>query len=141
MAVAAAHRRFRLHHLLRVLRRCHRNVAYPGQSQEGEESTEKSVQGAPRGVYLSRGLTGGQGLHPPTRLLPVGALHAGACLDGGAHGIPWMPNGTRLAYRCGPHVLWDAEVDEHIQGMSILVQVLPTAIYTHLVFVYVLVVS
>ena len=140
-AGAAARRRCFLHRLRRVLRRCHRSVAYPAQSQEGEESTENSVQGAPRGGCLLRGSTGGQGLHPPTRLLPVGALHAGAYLDEVAHGTPWTPNDTRLACRCGPHVLWDVEVDEHTQGMSILVQVLTTATYTHWVSLYVLVVS
>ena len=43
-AAVVVHHRFRLRRLLRVLRRCHRSVAYPAQSQEGEESTEKSVQ-------------------------------------------------------------------------------------------------
>ena len=83
----------------------------------------------------------GQELHPPTKLLLVGVLHADVCLAVEDHGIPWMPNGTRLAYRCGPHVLWGAEVDEHIQGMSILVLVPPVATYTRWVLAYALAVS
>ena len=54
-AGAGAHHHFLLHHQLRVLRRCRVafcNVAYPGQSQEGEESTGNSVPGAPGGVFV-----------------------------------------------------------------------------------------
>ena len=136
-----SHLRCFLHRLRRVLRRCHRSVAYPAQSQEGEESTENSVQGAPGGGCLLRGSTGGQGLHPPTRLLPVGALRAGAYLGGAVHGTPRTPNDTLLACRCGLHVLGDGEADERIQGRSILVLVQPEATYMHVVCVYVLVLS
>ena len=139
------HHRFHLRRLLRVLRRCHRSVAYPAQSQEGEESTEKSVQ-APEGgscfcLDSLQDSTGGLELHPPTRLLLVGVLHGDDCLGVGVHGILRTPIGTPHAHRCGPHVLSDVEVGEHIQGMSILVLVPPVATYTRWVLAYALAVS
>ena len=83
----------------------------------------------------------GQELHPPTRLLLVGVLHADVCLAVEDHGILWMPNGIHLANHYDLHVLWGAEAVERILDKSIPVLVLPVEIYTRLALVYVLVVS
>ena len=98
------------------------------------------MRGSRRG-YLYQDSTGGQGLHPPKKLLLVGAPHAGVCPGELVHDSPWTPNDTLLACQCGPHVLWDVEVGEHTLGMSIPALVLPTATDTHTGSLYVLVAS
>ena len=133
------HHRFRslLH---RVLRRCPRSVAYPAQSQEGEESTEKSMQGPEEGSCLVvgwlQGSTAGLGLRPPTKLLLVGVPHGDAVLGAGVHGIQLTPNDIPHVRRYGLHGLSDAEAVEYTQGTSILVLVPPVATYTRWALVY-----